>query len=51
MQDYDSVLHHFHPLVASCFTEAIGAPTDLQMLASPKIAAGEHVLITAPTAS
>ena len=51
MEKSQSALNYFHPLVASWFTESIGAPSDLQMLAWPQIAAGEHVLITAPTGS
>jgi ATP-dependent helicase Lhr and Lhr-like helicase len=46
-----SALNHFHPLVANWFAESIGMPTDLQILAWPQIAGGEHVLITAPTGS
>ena len=44
-------LSQFHPLVAKWFTDAIGVPTDAQTQAWPKIADGEHVLITAPTGS
>lgn len=51
MNRNQSALNHFHPLVASWFTESIGTPTDLQELAWPKIASGEHVLLTAPTGS
>ena len=51
MENNQSSLDHFHPLVASWFAESAGVPTDLQMLAWPHIAAGEHVLITAPTGS
>jgi ATP-dependent Lhr-like helicase len=50
-KDYQSALNHFHPLVASWFGESVGVPTDVQMLAWPRIAAGEHVLIAAPTGS
>ncbi len=46
-----SSLSQFHPLVAKWFTEAIGEPTDAQAQAWPKIANGEHVLVTAPTGS
>ena len=42
-------LSHFHPLIAGWFTEFVGQPTDVQGLAWPKIAAGEHILISAPT--
>ena len=51
MENNQSSLNYFHPLVAGWFAESIGMPTDLQMLAWPQIAAGEHVLITAPTGS
>lgn len=51
MKKNRSALNYFHPLVASWFAESIGVPTDLQMLAWPQIAAGEHVLIAAPTGS
>ena len=45
------ILPRFHPLVAKWFTDKIGEPTDVQAQAWPKIADGEHVLITAPTGS
>ncbi len=51
MKNNQSPLNHFHSLVATWFAESIGMPTDLQTLAWPQIAAGEHVLITAPTGS
>lgn len=41
----------FHPLVRKWFSEKVGAPTAVQRLAWPVIAAGEHVLATAPTGS
>ena len=41
----------FHPLVQGWFTETYGAPTAVQALAWPRIAAGEHLLICAPTGS
>ena len=44
-------LSQFHPLVAKWFAETIGKPTDAQAQAWPKIANGEHVLVTAPTGS
>ena len=47
----EASLSQFHPLVADWFTDTIGEPTDVQTQAWPKIAAGEHVLITAPTGS
>jgi len=42
-------LHLFHPLVGRWFEEQMGAPTEIQELAWPRISAGEHVLVTAPT--
>jgi len=47
----DSALKHFDPAVGSWFREEFGAPTEIQRLAWPVIAAGEHALITAPTGS
>ncbi len=44
-------LELFHPRIRSWFTDAVGEPTEVQALAWPRIAAGEHVLITAPTGS
>ena len=44
-------LADFHPLIRQWFTETYPAPTDIQAQSWPKIAAGEHVLITAPTGS
>ena len=44
-------LELFHPLVARWFRERLGAPTDVQRQSWPRIAAGEHLLITAPTGS
>ena len=44
-------LPRFHPLVANWFADKIGEPTDVQLQAWPKIADGEHVLISAPTGS
>jgi ATP-dependent Lhr-like helicase len=41
----------FHPLIQSWFSKEIGTPTDIQSKAWPEIAAGGHVLITAPTGS
>lgn len=45
------MLSLFHPLVARWFSEHVGKPTDIQELAWPRIAAGEHVLAVAPTGS
>jgi ATP-dependent Lhr-like helicase len=44
-----NVLTQFHPLVARWFKERVGQPTDVQEQTWPKIAAREHLLITAPT--
>ena len=44
-------LEPFHPLIADWFREEIGQPTEVQRLAWPAIAGGEHVLVTAPTGS
>jgi ATP-dependent helicase Lhr and Lhr-like helicase len=44
-------LEHFHPLIRAWFAERLGEPTEVQRLAWPRIAAGEHVLATAPTGS
>ena len=41
----------FHPLVAAWFRASVGEPTAVQAAAWPRIAAGEHVLVTAPTGS
>ena len=44
-------LELFHPLIRQWFAEEIGEPTEVQRLTWPRIAAGEHVLATAPTGS
>ncbi len=44
-------MDQFHPLIAEWFSKYVGTPTPLQDQAWPAIAAGEHVLITAPTGS
>ncbi len=41
----------FDPLTRAWFAERFGAPTDVQARAWPRIAAGEHLLATAPTGS
>ncbi|MCG8402617.1 MAG: DEAD/DEAH box helicase [Firmicutes bacterium] len=41
----------FHPLIRKWFAEKVGLPTDIQVQAWPRVAQGEHVLITAPTGS
>ena len=47
----DEALAVFHPLVARWFGERLGTPTEVQSGSWPRIAAGDHVLITAPTGS
>jgi ATP-dependent Lhr-like helicase len=47
----DPCLKVFDPLLAEWFGGRFGAPTRAQALAWPAIAAGEHVLVTAPTGS
>jgi ATP-dependent Lhr-like helicase len=47
----DEALAVFHPLVADWFRQRFGTPTEVQSGSWPRIAAGEHVLITAPTGS
>ncbi|MAE70050.1 MAG: ATP-dependent helicase [Gemmatimonadetes bacterium] len=44
-------LSNFHPLIQRWFRRDIGEPTDAQTKVWPRIAAGEHVLLTAPTGS
>ncbi|MEM9553489.1 MAG: DEAD/DEAH box helicase [Acidobacteriota bacterium] len=44
-------LEPFHPIVRSWFADEIGTPTEVQRLAWPRIATGEHVLVSAPTGS
>ena len=51
MDSWQTVLSQFHPLITQWFQNRIGRPTDIQQEAWPKIAAGEHLLITAPTGS
>jgi ATP-dependent Lhr-like helicase len=41
----------FDPLIAQWFASHVGQPTDIQQRAWPEIAAGRHVLLTAPTGS
>ncbi|UCE20559.1 MAG: DEAD/DEAH box helicase [Gemmatimonadota bacterium] len=45
----ESGLSPFHPLIQRWFRERVGQPTQIQEQAWPKIAAGDHVLVTAPT--
>jgi len=44
-------LSHFTPAVRDWFQAAFEGPTDVQALAWPAIATGEHTLISAPTGS
>jgi ATP-dependent Lhr-like helicase len=46
-----SVLDTFHPAVAAWFSRTFDAPTDAQVSAWPALAAGQHVLVAAPTGS
>ena len=41
----------FHPIIQQWFDERYGEPTDIQQQSWPRIAAREHLLITAPTGS
>lgn len=49
MPPTQQALEVFHPLIRRWFEETLGAPTEVQAEAWPKIAAGEHLLVTAPT--
>jgi len=51
MDSGQAVLTQFHPLITQWFQKRVGRPTDVQQRAWPKIAAGEHLLVTAPTGS
>ncbi|TPV94465.1 MAG: DEAD/DEAH box helicase [Myxococcales bacterium FL481] len=44
-----TALAAFHPQLAGWFRSEVGEPTDVQARAWPRIAAGEHVLVSAPT--
>ena len=46
-----TALARFHPLIRQWFAAAFGEPTDVQTRSWPRIAAGEHLLVTAPTGS
>ena len=46
-----NALDQFHPSLRAWFAGRFAAPTDVQAKAWPRIAAGEHVLATAPTGS
>jgi len=41
----------FHPVIRRWFRDQVGNPTEVQALAWPRIAAGDHVLASAPTGS
>ena len=41
----------FHPLIAEWFAKKFAGPTEPQRRGWPRIAAGENVLIAAPTGS
>lgn len=44
-------LDSFHPEIKAWFEGRFGSPTEVQALSWPRIAAGEHLLVTAPTGS
>ena len=44
-------LERFHPIIRDWFRREVGEPTDIQWRAWPRIAAGEHALVVAPTGS
>lgn len=44
-------LQVFDPQIAQWFGDCYGEPTDIQAMAWPRIAAGEHTFVTAPTGS
>jgi ATP-dependent Lhr-like helicase len=45
----NSGLEVFHPLIREWFSSTLGEPTQVQDEAWPKIAAGHHLLVSAPT--
>ncbi len=49
--DPQAALAAFDPRLRRWFAERFGQPTDIQQRAWPHIAAGEHVLVSAPTGS
>ncbi|MBN2369957.1 MAG: DEAD/DEAH box helicase, partial [Vicinamibacteria bacterium] len=51
MNDGTTAKNPFHPVIQRWFACAMGEPTEVQRLAWPRIAAGEHVLAVAPTGS
>ncbi|MFU8817147.1 MAG: DEAD/DEAH box helicase, partial [Pseudomonadales bacterium] len=46
-----AVLGLFEPGIRSWFVDSFAGPTEIQAMAWPAIAAGEHVLVSAPTGS
>ena len=46
-----AALDRFHPEIRRWFRDRFRVPTDVQVQSWPRIAAGEHLLITAPTGS
>ncbi len=46
-----AALELFHPRIRDYFRATFGTPTDIQERAWPAIAAGKHVLVSAPTGS
>lgn len=50
-EDHPHLKSLFHPLIHQWFQACIGTPTTVQQNSWSRIAAGEHVLITAPTGS
>ena len=51
LPNMDSALALFDDQISTWFDDTYGEPTDIQKQAWPKIADGEHLLITAPTGS
>ena len=49
MSPNQNTLSQFHPLIRQWFEGHVGRPTDVQEQAWPRIGAGEHLLISAPT--
>lgn len=47
----ETILHQFHPVVRTWFTESFQTPSPPQLLGWPSIADGNHTLIVAPTGS
>lgn len=47
----DFLISKLHPLVARWFTDRFDSPTPAQLKAWPRISAGAHVLVSAPTGS